>query len=356
MIGLKLLAWIDQRCRQIFPEQSAEPFGGLNIIIGGDFYQLPPVLMRPLYFNRPLKDPMEIAGRSLYERFNCTIELNIVRRQDGQSTEAVAFKRALDALRENRVTVENWALLATRVQAVVSSDLSPFDNALHIYGTKNKVRDFNQIRLRDLQQPIITVHATHEGYKADEASTEEAGNLHAIILIAIQSRVMLTENLWVERGLVNGALGTVHNIIWTPGTDWRKEPPLALLVYFDKYDGPEYITLSTGEKLVPIFRSRRDFFRGTEACSRTQFALTTAFAITVHKSQGLTVDRAVLNLTDRDFVVGLSYVAVSRVKTLAGVLFEEPFDFERFHPTPSENARMRNADRIRRARQHFKPI
>jgi ATP-dependent DNA helicase PIF1 len=55
-----------------------------------------------------------------------------------------------------------------------------------------------------------------------------------------------------------------------------------------------------------------------------------AYAITVHKSQGLTLSKAVLNLNQREHCLGLSYVAVSRVKTLDGVLFEVPFDFERF--------------------------
>ncbi|KAJ5409432.1 uncharacterized protein N7487_003791 [Penicillium crustosum] len=50
MISLRQLYWIDQRCRQIFPESRNVPFGGLNIILAGDFYQLPPVFNKPLYY------------------------------------------------------------------------------------------------------------------------------------------------------------------------------------------------------------------------------------------------------------------------------------------------------------------
>lgn len=115
MIGLRTLSWIDQRCREIYPQRSSQPFGGLSIVIAGDFYQLPPVIMKPLYYDGALKDPMDIAAQTLYHNFNQTIELNVIRRQSGHDTEALAFKRALDGLRENCLTVDDWKLLTTRV-------------------------------------------------------------------------------------------------------------------------------------------------------------------------------------------------------------------------------------------------
>jgi ATP-dependent exoDNAse (exonuclease V) alpha subunit len=75
--------------------------------------------------------------------------------------------------------------------------------------------------------------------------------------------------------------------------------------------------------------------------------------MTVHKAQGITVPRAVPNISSRDFASGLTYVAVSRVKTLDGLLFEEPFDFERFRRTQTSLAmRMRKHDAERRAEEH----
>lgn len=81
---------------------------------------------------------------------------------------------------------------------------------------------------------------------------------------------MLTKNIWVEKGLVNGARGYVRDIIWPEGTqDPRTEAPKAILVAFDGYDGPSLVDGDKNEKVVPIFRSKREWNRGAVPCSRT---------------------------------------------------------------------------------------
>jgi len=123
-------------------------------------------------------------------------------------------------------------------------------------------------------------------------------------------------------------------------------------VAFDNYKGPA-LDGDEVSKVVPIFRSTREFIRSSKPHRRTQFPLTVAYAITIHKSQGLTVEKAVLNLVEKDFAPGLAYVGVSRVKSLDGLMFEESFDLSRFRSKEGHTERMRLADAERRRPQHL---
>ena len=75
---------------------------------------------------------------------------------------------------------------------------------------------------------------------------------------------------------------------------------------------------------------------GSTQCSRAQFPLTIAYAITVHKAQGITLKRVVTKIAAREFASGLNYVACSRVTSLQGLMFEEPFDRNSVCKEPSE--------------------
>jgi len=352
MLSLKQLGWLDRRCRQIFPNCANEVFGGLNIILCGDFFQLPPVGSKPL-FSTLDGSVDEVQGRRAYRSFDKTIELDVIMRQQGDSEEQQDFRNALQGLRHSCVTLKHWETLTSRVQSnLTPTEVATFDTALRIYGKKADVNAFNHARMRDLQKPVLVVEASHEPASGKNATSDEAGNLHASLPLCLGARVMLTENIWTENGLVNGALGTVRDITWSAGSDWRRDPPFAVLVAFDNYKGPA-LDGDEGSKVVPIFRSTREFIRSSTPHRRTQFPLTVAYAITVHKSQGITVEKAVLNLKEKDFAPGLSYVGVGRVKSLKGLMLEESFDLARFRNKESITERMRLADYERRRHQHL---
>jgi hypothetical protein len=128
--------------------------------------------------------------------------------------------------------------------------------------------------------------------------------------------------------------------------------PRAVLVKFDHYTGPGLFTDPADGRLAV----RREFeYQGVQ-CTRRQLPIALAYAITVHKARGLTLERAIIDLSLPEFVPCRIYVAISRVKTLRGLLFETGFDFDYFAPKTSLVRTMRFADMQRRSHQLLQPL
>lgn len=167
--------------------------------------------------------------------------------------------------------------------------------------------------------------------------------LRSSIIIARKARCVLTSTLWVEHGLVNGAVGTIKHIIFEPG---QKPPslPSTIIVKFDNYRGP-CINNQPGLLLI-IYRSNKANIYFTIRCvavpvktatletqsgrlERTQFPISLAFALTIHKSQGLTLPSATVDIgKDREMAPGLTFVGISRVRRIQDLQLM-PFDFLR---------------------------
>lgn len=97
-------------------------------------------------------------------------------------------------------------------------DMREFDNALHLFPTTESVAKYNVEKLHSNGQPVAMNKAIHSGPGASKGSTEDAGGLEHVVCLAQGARVMLTSNLWVQVGLVNGAMGTVKAICYEEGS------------------------------------------------------------------------------------------------------------------------------------------
>ena len=349
MIGIKFLGLLDQRLREIFPARQDEMYAGINIFLCGDFHQLPPIGAMVMYSDLPnTRNADFLTGQQAYRALDTTVRLTQLMRQDGDDEETLRFRRALEELRVYQVSQQSWQLLNTRVRNQLTRDeVESFDDALRLYFRREEVRIYNHRRLRDYKQPILKIKSTHTGRGAEGANDDEADGLDPELCICLGARVMLTDNLWVENGLVNGSMGTVRDIVWNEGQDPTKDMPVAIMVEVDDYDGPKF----PGTNYIPIFPVTRRFEYKKRDCSRTNFPLRPAYAITVHKAQGLTLRQVVLNLERKDHSPGLSYVAISRVKKLSSIMFETPFDLSRFTTKQSSNMKDRAKDWDRRTLQ-----
>ena len=147
---------------------------------------------------------------------------------------------------------------------------------------------------------------------ARNADAEQAGGLRRAVFLARDARVMLTTNLWVAAGLVNGCIGTVVDIVYSGD----KRPPALpdfVVCHFPEYRGPAY----AGPSTVPIAPVQRTWLHDNKTYTRVNLPLALAWALTIHKSQGLTLEKAVVDIGHSDRSAGLSFVAMSRVRALA---------------------------------------
>ena len=263
-------------------------------------------------------------GSVNYHLFDRAITLDQVMRQAGNDSAQQLFRNILMRLRNGELRVEDWKHLIQQTPVEVDDDMSGFDEALRLFPTTSAVSEYNVTKLHSNDQPVAVIKAVHSGAGAIKASADDAGGLEPVVCLAHGARVMLTTNLWVQVGLVDGAMGTVVAICYDDAGESPPRLPVAVTVRFDSFSGP---TLSDGS--VPITPLRRTWLSTDKTCSRLQLPLKLAWAVTIHKCQGMTLNKAVVDLGKKEFSAGLTFVACSRVRQLKDLLFVTPFPFQR---------------------------
>lgn len=193
------------------------------------------------------------------------------------------------------------------------------ESTVNLYTLNVQVEQHNESQLRRLATPVAKIEAHEQPPSAKECDSNLAGGLEHEIYLSKDARIMLRRNLWTEKGLVNGALGFVREIIYEPECNPSNSKPVVILAQFDKYTGP------TINGLVPIAPVTNNFKYKGQSMSRKQFPIQLAYSMSVHKSQGLTLDKALVDIGN-EFCLGISYVALSRTKTWQGLALKTEFD------------------------------
>lgn len=282
MLDGRILGMVELVCRTL--RHSEEVFGGLQVILVGDFFQLPPIA------NREEGVPPVFAFDSpAWARLDAVV--CYISEQHRQ--EDATFLSTLGAIRRGEVEDSVYECLSERR---TEPSEHPAD-VPHLYTHNVDVDQKNTEALGKIDEESETFYMTEKG-KAGAVETLKRGCLSPQVLeLKKEAAVMFTKNSF-EAGYVNGTLGTV--------------------VEFDPDTGFPVIETREGERITATPAEWAVEDNGKVLASITQIPLRLAWAITVHKSQGMSMDAAIMDLS-RAFEYGQGYVALSRVRTLAGI-------------------------------------
>ncbi|PJE75539.1 AAA family ATPase [Candidatus Uhrbacteria bacterium CG10_big_fil_rev_8_21_14_0_10_48_11] len=292
MLSANTLSMVEAVCRKV--RGGVEPFGGLQVVLVGDFFQLPPVVTREQEENKQSSlVSLEDNGHSFafsstaWNKLHPTVcYLSEQHRQEDSS-----FLDLLSAMRRGTINDTHHALLKQRSADVARSGVT------QLFSHNVDVDHINSAELRTLSGAEETFVMTNRG-PAEFVATLKKGCLSPeTLVLKVGARVMFTKNDASYR-FVNGTLGTV--------------------VGFSKESGYPMVKTNTGRNVeaTPLEWSIED--GGTILARIVQVPLRLAWAMTVHKSQGMSLDAAHMDLS-QVFEYGQGYVALSRVRTLSGL-------------------------------------
>ena len=294
--------------------KSELPFGGIQIILTGDFYQLPPINDNK---NEIVEEIFCFESDNWDTSIDETIELKeIVRQVDPE------FQKCLNEVRIGNCSIETKKLLHKCAQKKWNHDNGIIPTRL--YSKNENVNMINDLEIRKLCNEIkeyktnttiekeIDACIDNEYIDTIQKYISESSNFESDLKLAIGAQVMLLINLDVENGLVNGSRGVI--------------------IDFDEKNLPIVRFMNGIEKKIKEFQTSYNYDPSINII-KTQIPLKLAWAISIHKIQGSTLDLVEISIGKNIFEYGQSYVALSRVKSLEG-LYITSLKFNRIKAHP----------------------
>ncbi len=278
MLDAARLDLVDRVAR--FTRGSPAPFGGLQVILCGDFFQLPPVA-------EGNQAPPQFAYRAAsWEALN----LKICYLQEQHRQDDIEFLETLGAIRGASVGDRTTTTLASRCQAE-----TPRHIVTKLYSHNVNVDAENNRKLAELHGEERVYQMETRGVPKIAETLKKGCLAPGTLALKMGAAVMFIKNNF-ERGYANGTLGTINGF----------------------RDGLPVVRTFGGKSILADPASWSVEEKGKKLAEIIQIPLRLAWAITIHKSQGMTLDAAQVDLRDA-FEPGMGYVALSRVRGLASL-------------------------------------
>lgn len=305
MVRADIIDFIDKVLR-VYSRNMREPFGGKQMLLVGDIYQLEPVLKEEeRQMLRPFYPTCFFFDAHIFREFQLvSIELRKVYRQND-----TGFIKILDNIRAGIANERDLTMLNSRVCRQDNNKPTNDDKLAITLSTRRDTVDYiNENRLSQIEGKPTVFYGIVNG-DFPESSLPTPIELE----IKPGAQIMFIKND-IDRRWVNGTLGVIEGIDEENG-----------VIYVVTEDGNAYdVGRERWSNMKYSFNEQEQKIEEQEVGSYTQFPLRLAWAITVHKSQGLTFRHVSIDFTGGVFAGGQTYVALSRCMSLEGIQLKAP--------------------------------